>query len=62
MQCFQLFKKHPVQCSFCPNKKGPLIMSKSGAYICEHCALECVDIFEENREKQRKKDNIPWGN
>jgi ATP-dependent protease Clp ATPase subunit len=49
-------------CSFCDDEKGPLIVSKNGAYICEHCALECSDIFEENREKQRKKDNIPWGN
>lgn len=45
-----------VVCSFCGTEDGPLIVSKTGAFICERCAQDCLVIFEENRQKRRKED------
>jgi len=42
-------------CSFCGRKDG-LFIGSEAAFICELCALTCIVLFKEDREKGTNKE------
>ena len=43
-----------IVCSFCGGEDGPLIISKTSAFICENCARSCVILFEEKKKRREE--------
>ena len=52
-------KKNDIRCSFCGKEKertNKLIAGPNDIYICDECVYLCVDMLEQNSDRDNRHD------